>query len=197
MRIVLIDNYDSFVHNLARYVREAGHETIVIRTNETKVDDIKALTPAGVIISPGPKKPEDAGISLPYLKAAAMNTPILGVCLGHQCIATRLGGRTVAAKLPLHGQSSKIHHDGRGLFYGLPSPIFAGRYHSLVVELDSESTQIEICARSDEGEIMGIRHRTAPWHGLQFHPESLLTPDGRHLINNFLQECEKCRAELV
>lgn len=185
--ILIIDNYDSFVHNLARYVREAGREARVVRNDAAGVDEILAWRPSGVVISPGPNAPRQAGVSLELIGRLPGSTPLLGVCLGHQCLSEAFGGRTVRALEPLHGGASAIRHDGRGLFAGLPNPMRAGRYHSLVAKLPVDGP-LEACAVSDAGEVMAIRHREFPWHGVQFHPESLLTPEGRALIANFLDE---------
>ena len=185
--IVIIDNYDSFVHNLARYVREAGRETRVLRNDAALPEEIIALAPTGVIISPGPGAPKDTGLVMPLLRKLPATTPVLGVCLGHLCLAELFGGATVNAKRPLHGEASNIFHDGKGVFAGLASPLPAGRYHSLISALPEEGDDLIACAWSDEREIMAIRHRSRPWHGVQFHPESLLTTDGRSMIANFLE----------
>ena len=183
--ILIIDNYDSFVHNLARYVREAGCETHIIRNDAVSVDDCLSLLPEAVIISPGPNRPEDAGLSLPLINALAPTTPLLGVCLGHQCLVEAMGGRTIRAREPLHGEASMIAHNGIAILQGLPSPLPVGRYHSLISEL-GESGSLEEIAWSAEGELMAVRHCERPWFGVQFHPESILTPDGRTIIQNFL-----------
>lgn len=183
--ILIIDNYDSFVHNLARYVREAGFAARIMRNDEAGATAFAALNPSGVILSPGPKRPADAGVSLDLLRRMPAATPVLGVCLGHQCLVEAFGGRTVCAEHPLHGEASLICHDGQGLFEGLPSPMAVGRYHSLVSILPA-SSDLVACAWSEEGELMAVRRAGAPWHGVQFHPESLLTPFGRALIENFL-----------
>lgn len=182
--ILLIDNYDSFVHNLARYVRETGEDTIVWRNDERSVTDCLALAPSGIILSPGPGRPDDAGICKALI-VAATETPILGVCLGHQALAEACGGATVAAREPMHGRTSTIDHDGTGVFAGLPSPLTVGRYHSLSVDVAGASDLI-IQARAGDGEIMAMRHRSRPHHGVQFHPESLLTPQGRAMIKTFV-----------
>ncbi|MCB2111955.1 MAG: aminodeoxychorismate/anthranilate synthase component II [Parvularculaceae bacterium] len=188
--ILIVDNYDSFVHNLARYVREASFQTLVVRNDTASADEILRLEPAAVIISPGPKAPVQAGVSLELVRRLPREVPLLGVCLGHQCLIEAFGGRTVRSVEPLHGEASDIHHDGRGIFAGIESPLRAGRYHSLVGEL-AEDGPLDVSARSASGEIMAVRHRTAPWNGVQFHPESLLTPEGRKLIGNFLREIKK------
>ncbi|MEZ5930026.1 MAG: aminodeoxychorismate/anthranilate synthase component II [Parvularculaceae bacterium] len=191
--ILIIDNYDSFVHNLARYVREAGADVAVIRNDAASARELVRMAPEGVILSPGPKAPADAGVSLALLDLLPQSTPLLGVCLGHQCLVEAFGGKTLRAKRPLHGEASLVRHDGTGVFRGLPSPLEAGRYHSLISELP-ESGPLIANAWSEEGELMGVRHETAPWAGVQFHPESLLTPHGRAMIANFLGQVEKARA---
>jgi anthranilate synthase/aminodeoxychorismate synthase-like glutamine amidotransferase len=185
--ILIIDNYDSFVHNLARYVREAGRATMVVRNDAGTAGDLLQCDPEAVILSPGPKAPQDAGVCLSLIRTLSRSAPLLGVCLGHQCLVEAFGGRTVKSIEPLHGEASFIRHDGDGLFAGVENPFPAGRYHSLVSEL-AEGGPLVACATSARGELMAVRHRTAPWHGVQFHPESLLTPAGRTLIGNFLSE---------
>jgi anthranilate synthase/aminodeoxychorismate synthase-like glutamine amidotransferase len=184
--ILLIDNYDSFVHNLARYVRELGAETTVVRNDAIDVPGVAALAPSHVIISPGPCTPREAGVSNALIAALGPSIPLLGVCLGHQCLAAALGGRVVLAERPRHGKTSPIHHDGRGLFAGLPSPFEATRYHSLVVERASLPESLEVVAWTAEQEIMALRHRSWPAWGVQFHPESVLTREGHALLRNFL-----------
>jgi anthranilate synthase/aminodeoxychorismate synthase-like glutamine amidotransferase len=184
--IVVIDNYDSFVFNVARYLRVLGADVEVIRNDAIAVADLAALRPRGVVISPGPRAPSGAGISVPLVRAMSKEVPILGICLGHQCIGEAFGGRTVAARRPLHGRASAITHDGSGIFAGLPSPLTAGRYHSLIVELEMSSPLV-VTARSDEGEIMALAHRDLPAYGVQFHPESILTEHGGTLLANFLR----------
>lgn len=183
--ILIIDNYDSFVHNLARYVREAGEETLIVRNDAMSVDALLATAVAGVILSPGPGKPADAGVCLDFLARLDRRTPLLGVCLGHQCLVEAHGGAVARAKQPLHGEASLIHHDATGVLCGVPSPFAAGRYHSLVGELSGGDLLAN--AWSEGGELMGVRHVHARWHGVQFHPESLLTPWGRKIIGNFLE----------
>jgi anthranilate synthase component 2/para-aminobenzoate synthetase component 2 len=183
--ILIIDNYDSFVHNLARYLREAGAETEVARNDAATARALIEARPDAVVLSPGPKAPADAGLCLSLIDLLPETTPLLGVCLGHQCLVEAFGGRTRRAARPLHGEASPIVHDGSGIFAGLASPVAGGRYHSLISELADASPLIG-CAWSEEGELMGVRHATAPWFGVQFHPESLLTPDGRAMIANFL-----------
>ena len=188
--IVIIDNFDSFVHNLARYVRLCGVETMSVRNNEIGVDECLALNPTGIIISPGPKRPEDAGISRALIAAMSPKLPFLGVCLGHQCLVEVFGGETVRAAFPLHGEASFIRHDGGGLFKGIVSPTPAGRYHSLISKLPEEGPLIAN-AWSEEGEIMAIKHHANPWFGVQFHPESLLTSKGSAMIENFISYCDE------
>ncbi len=184
--ILIVDNYDSFVHNLARYVREAGHAARVVRNDAMTAAQMLSLSPAAVIISPGPNTPREAGASMALLETLPDRTPLLGVCLGHQCLVEAYGGTVRRAREPLHGEASFIRHDGAGVFAGLPDPMPAGRYHSLIGVLGS-SPELEGCAWSPAGELMGVRRRSAPWHGVQFHPESVLTPDGRALLANFLR----------
>jgi anthranilate synthase/aminodeoxychorismate synthase-like glutamine amidotransferase len=187
--VVLIDNYDSFVHNLARYVRELGHETVVFRNDAVTLSTIAAHEPSHLIVSPGPCTPREAGISNDVILAFGSAVPILGVCLGHQCIAAAFGGRVVRSFRPLHGKASPIHHHGTGIFAGLPTPFQAGRYHSLSVEATSLPECLEVAATTAEygqEEIMALRHRSLPVWGVQFHPESVLTEHGHALIENFL-----------
>lgn len=184
--ILIVDNYDSFVHNLARYVREAGFETRVLRNDTMSADAMLATAPEAIIISPGPNAPSGAGVSMPLIERAPDHLPLLGVCLGHQCLVEAFGGRVRRAKEPLHGEASAITHDGEGVFHGLENPLQAGRYHSLVGEL-GDTPELVGCAWSKAGELMAVRRRSAPWHGVQFHPESVLTPEGRALLANFLK----------
>ncbi len=185
--IVLIDNYDSFVHNLARYIRLAGHDTCIIRNDEKTVEQVLALCPRAIVISPGPSTPENAGISMPLIRAVQGKIPVLGVCLGHQCIGEVLGAKTVRAIEPLHGQSSKIYHQGKGIFKNIPSPFSVGRYHSLIVsELGLPPDLID--ARSEIGEVMAISDEDNLLYGVQFHPESIMTEYGNRIIENFFGE---------
>lgn len=186
--ILVIDNYDSFVHNLARYVRELGWTTRVVRCDALSIDAIAALEPSHIVISPGPCTPNEAGVSVPLVRRLGPTVPILGVCLGHQCIGQAFGGQIVRARRPMHGMASRIAHDGEGLFAGLPDPLLAGRYHSLVVEPAELPDELVVTARSDEGEIMALRHREHRIAGLQFHPESVLTDHGHDLLRGFLGE---------
>jgi anthranilate synthase/aminodeoxychorismate synthase-like glutamine amidotransferase len=184
--ILLIDNYDSFVWNLARYVSELGHPRIVVRNDATSLDEIEALAPSHVIVSPGPCTPTEAGISNAVIAAFGPHTPILGVCLGHQCIGDALGGKVDRARRPMHGKTSLVRHDGTGIFAGLPNPLRVTRYHSLVVKDEGLPDELEVTARSEEGEIMALRHRAHPTVGVQFHPEAVLTEHGHDLLRNFL-----------
>jgi anthranilate synthase/aminodeoxychorismate synthase-like glutamine amidotransferase len=184
--LLLIDNYDSFSYNLAQYFGELGCELLVKRNDEISLDKIGALAPEHICISPGPCTPREAGISKDIVLRFGATVPILGVCLGHQCIAEAYGGRIVRAASLVHGKSSTIRHNGSGLFTGLPAPLEAGRYHSLVVERSSFPACLEIIAESDDGEIMALRHREFPVYGVQFHPESVLTRDGKQILARFL-----------
>jgi len=184
--ILLIDNYDSFVYNLARYFERLGHSTRVVRNTAIDAAGVRALAPQAIVLSPGPCTPQRAGCSLELVRALHAELPILGVCLGHQAIAAALGGRVVGAKEPVHGRSSPIWHDGRGEFVGLPNPLVAARYHSLVVEEASLPDCLEVSARTDDGTVMALRHREFPVVGLQFHPESILTELGYALLAGFL-----------
>jgi anthranilate synthase component 2/para-aminobenzoate synthetase component 2 len=183
--ILLIDNYDSFVYNLARYVGMLGHERRVVRNDAITIDEIAADPPQAIIISPGPCTPAEAGNSIDIIRRFTGRIPILGVCLGHQCIAEAFGGRVIRAPKPCHGKTSMIAHTADDLFIGLPNPLRAARYHSLIVELSADSP-LEITAHTEDDDIiMGIRHKTHPVYGLQFHPESILTEYGLDLIRNF------------
>ncbi|HEY8257584.1 MAG TPA: aminodeoxychorismate/anthranilate synthase component II [Gemmatimonadales bacterium] len=184
--ILLIDNYDSFVYNLARYVRELGETPLVRRHDALTVDDILADPPSHIIISPGPCSPKEAGISTELVARAGATMPILGVCLGHQCIGAAYGGEIVRAGRPMHGKTSHVHHRGIGLFTGLPTPFRATRYHSLVIAPASVPPELEVIATSEDGEIMAVQHVRDPVYGVQFHPESVLTEHGYRLVDNFL-----------
>jgi anthranilate synthase/aminodeoxychorismate synthase-like glutamine amidotransferase len=184
--ILLIDNYDSFVWNLARYVSELGHTRIVVRNDATSLDDISALAPSHIIVSPGPCSPTEAGISNAVIQAFGPRTPILGVCLGHQCIGAALGGKVERARRPMHGKTSLVRHDGTGVFRGLPDPLRVTRYHSLIVLDDDLPPELRVTARSEEGEIMAVAHEHWPLVGVQFHPEAVLTERGHDLLRNFL-----------
>jgi anthranilate synthase/aminodeoxychorismate synthase-like glutamine amidotransferase len=185
--LLVIDNYDSFTYNLVQYFGELGAEMIVRRNDEITLDEIAALKPERIVISPGPCTPNEAGISCDVIRTFAASTPILGVCLGHQCMGQVWGGDVVRAGRLMHGKTSPIQHDGKGVFAGLPNPFEATRYHSLLVKRDTFPAALEISAETAEGEIMGLRHREYPSHGVQFHPESILTLEGKHLLKNFLQ----------
>ena len=184
--VLVIDNYDSFVFNLVQYLGELGAEPVVHRHDELTVDEIVELDPDAVLISPGPGRPDDAGVSNAVIERLAGVKPILGVCLGHQCIGQVFGGTVVRAPAVMHGKTSLVHHDGRGLLAGLPEPFEATRYHSLVVAADSVPPVLEVTARTDDGVVMALRHRELPVEGVQFHPESILTQAGHQLLANFL-----------
>ena len=184
--ILVIDNYDSFVHNLARYLRELGHETEVVRNDAIDVAAILARRPSHIVISPGPCTPSEAGVSVEVIRKLGTRIPILGVCLGHQCIGQAYGGRVVRARRPMHGRTSLVRHVGEGVFSGLPNPLQATRYHSLVVLPDGLPETLVATAYSEEGEIMALRHREHPVVGVQFHPEAVLTEHGHDLLRNFL-----------
>ncbi len=184
--ILLVDNYDSFVYNLARYVGELGEVALVRRNDALTLDEVATLAPTHIIVSPGPCSPADAGISVDLIRRYGAHIPILGVCLGHQAIGAAYGGQIVRAMRPMHGKTSRIAHDGSGVFTGLASPLVATRYHSLVIAPESIPTGLVVNAVSDDGEIMGVRHAVDPVHGVQFHPESVLTRHGYRLLANFL-----------
>jgi anthranilate synthase/aminodeoxychorismate synthase-like glutamine amidotransferase len=190
VRLLMIDNYDSFTYNLVQYLGELGAEIEVVRNDAAPVEDLLKREVNGVVISPGPGRPEAAGVSVAAVEAfAGLGTPVLGVCLGHQAIGEAFGGRIAQARTIMHGKTSPIHHDQSGVFEGLPTPLDATRYHSLVVDPDSCPQSLEVSARSPDGEIMGLRHRELPIDGVQFHPESILTPEGKRLLANFLSRC--------
>lgn len=189
-RILVIDNYDSFVYNLVQYLGELGAEPIVVRNDELTVDDAIAVNPDGVLLSPGPGRPEDAGILCSAITAFAGKTPVFGVCLGHQAIGHVFGGKVVRAPELVHGKTSMINHEGLGVFAGLDSPLAATRYHSLVVERESLPSSLEVTASTSDGMIMGMRHREFDVEGVQFHPESVLTQHGHDLVKNFLVRTE-------
>ena len=185
--LLMIDNYDSFTYNIVQYLGELGEEVRVFRNDKISIAEIEALAPARIVISPGPCTPEEAGISVEVVRHFAGRIPILGVCLGHQSIGFAFGGRVVKSATLMHGKTSPILHDGEGLFAGLPNPFAATRYHSLVVERESLPGELVVTAWVAEGEIMGIRHRSLPLWGVQFHPESILTERGMDLFRNFLE----------
>ncbi|HEX6433895.1 MAG TPA: aminodeoxychorismate/anthranilate synthase component II [Gemmatimonadales bacterium] len=184
--ILLIDNYDSFVYNLARYVQELGEAPLVRRHDAVEVDEILGLAPSHIIISPGPCSPSEAGISTELVRRVGADIPILGVCLGHQCIGAAYGGEIVRAGMPMHGKTSRIHHSGIGLFSGLPTPFLATRYHSLVIAPASVPPSLTVTATSEDGEIMAVQHVEHPVYGVQFHPESVLSEHGYRLLDHFL-----------
>jgi anthranilate synthase/aminodeoxychorismate synthase-like glutamine amidotransferase len=186
--ILVIDNYDSFTYNLAQYLGELGAEVRVMRNDAVTVDDVRAAQPDQIVISPGPGRPEDAGVTMATIERFAESTPILGVCLGHQAIGAVFGGAVVRAAAPMHGKTSTIEHDGRGVFSGIDGPFVASRYHSLVVAEEGLPGDLIVSARTREDRtIMGLRHRTWPVHGVQFHPESILTGEGKRILRNFIE----------
>jgi anthranilate synthase/aminodeoxychorismate synthase-like glutamine amidotransferase len=185
--LVLIDNFDSFTYNLYQYLMQMGAEVRVARSNSLTLEDLEAFNPRGLVISPGPGRPEDAGITLPAIERFSGRIPILGVCLGHQAIALAFGGRVVPARRLMHGKTSAVTSDGRELFQGVPSPFQAMRYHSLAVAREPLPACLEVSAEDEDGEIMGLRHRRHPTEGLQFHPESIMTSVGKRLLRNFLK----------
>jgi anthranilate synthase/aminodeoxychorismate synthase-like glutamine amidotransferase len=186
MKLLLLDNYDSFTYNLAQYLGELGHAPVVRRNDEITVGEVEAMQPDRIVISPGPGRPEDAGITVDVIRQFGRRVPVFGVCLGHQGIGHAFGGEIVRAPVLMHGKVSSVQHDGRGVFAGVSQPFVAGRYHSLIVA-DPPPEALEITARTDEGIIMGLRHREWPVHGVQFHPESVLTGEGRKILRNFLE----------
>jgi anthranilate synthase/aminodeoxychorismate synthase-like glutamine amidotransferase len=185
--ILVIDNYDSFTYNLVQYLGELGAELRVRRNDQVTVGEIEAMSPEQILISPGPGRPEDAGISVDVIRRFGPSVPILGVCLGHQAIGVVYGGTVCRAATPMHGKTSTVVHDGKGLFRGITEPFLAGRYHSLVISNDHLPNELEVAARTrEDGTIMAVRHRSYPVHGVQFHPESVLTDEGRRILRNFL-----------
>jgi anthranilate synthase component 2 len=186
--VLMIDNYDSFTYNLVQYLGELGVEVTVVRNDEASVDEVERMRPEKIVISPGPCTPNEAGISLEAIRDLGGRIPILGVCLGHQAIGQAYGGKVVHAKTLMHGKTSPIHHAGAGVFRGLPSPFTATRYHSLAVERAGLPDCLEVTAWTEDGEIMGLRHRTLAVEGVQFHPESILTEHGHAMLKNFLNE---------
>lgn len=185
--LLVIDNYDSFTYNLVQYFGELGADPQVKRNDVITPDEVEKMRPQKIVISPGPGRPEEAGISLELIRRFGVKIPILGVCLGHQCMGEVYGGKVVRAGRLMHGKTSPIQHDGKGVFQGLPNPFEATRYHSLIVEKNSVPSCLEVCAETAEGEIMGLRHREYPVHGVQFHPESILSKEGKDLLANFLK----------
>jgi anthranilate synthase component 2 len=193
--VLVIDNYDSFVYNLVQYLGELGADPVVHRHDDLTIDDALALDPDGVLVSPGPGRPEAAGLSNEVIRRFTGARPVLGVCLGHQCLGQVYGGDVVRAPQVMHGKTSLVRHDGRGVFSGLPSPFEATRYHSLVVEPSSVPAELEVSAWTDDGVVMGLRHRRHPsTEGVQFHPESILTAGGHDLVANFVRSMEAVTA---
>ncbi|NQY90939.1 MAG: aminodeoxychorismate/anthranilate synthase component II [Deltaproteobacteria bacterium] len=184
--LVMVDNYDSFTWNLVQYLGELGADVVVHRNDEVTPEEIEKAGPVGVVVSPGPCTPREAGISVEVVRRFAGKLPVLGVCLGHQCIASAFGGKVVRADRLMHGKTSPVEHDGQGVFSGLPQGFIATRYHSLIVERESLPAELEVSAWTAEGEIMGIRHKQLQVEGVQFHPESILTSEGKALLGNFL-----------
>jgi anthranilate synthase component II len=186
--VLVIDNYDSFTYNLVQYLGELGAKIRVRRNDQVTLDEIASMSPEQIVISPGPGRPEDAGISVDVIRRFGPTTPILGVCLGHQAIGVVYGGIVCRAQAPMHGKTSTVVHDGKGVFAGLTAPFEAGRYHSLVISHDKLPGELEVAARTRQDDtIMAVRHRTYPVHGVQFHPESVLTDEGRRILRNFLE----------
>jgi len=185
--LLVIDNYDSFTYNLVQYFGELGADPQVKRNDAITPDEVEKMKPQKIVISPGPGRPDEAGISMELIRKFGGKIPILGVCLGHQCMGEVYGGKVVRAGRLMHGKTSPIQHDGKGVFQGLPNPFEATRYHSLIVEKNSVPICLEVCAETAEGEIMGLRHREYPVHGVQFHPESILSKEGKDLLANFLK----------
>lgn len=185
--ILMIDNYDSFTYNLVQYLGEMGETLVVRRNDEITVEEIERLAPDFLMISPGPCSPDEAGISLEAIEYFTGKIPIFGVCLGHQAIGQVFGGRVIRAGRLMHGKTSKVHHDGKTVYENVPNPFRATRYHSLIIEKDSMPDSFEISAWTEEGEIMGIRHKHLPIEGVQFHPESIMTENGKQLLRNFLE----------
>ncbi|WP_096441097.1 aminodeoxychorismate/anthranilate synthase component II [Alteribacter populi] len=186
--ILMIDNYDSFTYNLVQYLGELGEELVVRRNDKISVDEILEMKPKFIMISPGPCSPNEAGVSMEVVQRFAGEIPIFGVCLGHQSIAQVFGGNVIRADRLMHGKTSEIYHDEKSVFKGLPSPMVATRYHSLIVERESLPDCFKISAQTEEGEIMAIRHKTLPVEGVQFHPESIMTAEGKRLLKNFIEE---------
>jgi anthranilate synthase/aminodeoxychorismate synthase-like glutamine amidotransferase len=195
--IVLIDNYDSFTYNLYQYLGELGADVQVVRNDAISVPELEMLAPEGLVISPGPGTPDDAGVSLAAIEAFAGRVPVLGVCLGHQCIGRLYGASIVRAPELRHGKTSDIYHTGKGVFAGLPNPFPATRYHSLIVDAATCPRELEVTAWTADGLIMGVRHRELPVEGVQFHPESMLTPSGKALLANYLAQVERARSTKI
>ena len=193
--IIMIDNYDSFTYNLVQYLEQIGAPVKVVRNDAVAIPDLVSWNPSGFVISPGPGRPESAGISMALITEFSGRVPILGVCLGHQAIAAAFGGKVVSAKRLMHGKTSTIHSDGKQLYQGIKKPFQAMRYHSLAVSREDFPDCLEISSESEDGEIMGIRHREHPTEGIQFHPESIMTPMGKRLLRNFLNSTELMKKE--
>ena len=191
--VLLIDNYDSFTYNLYQFLCELGAEVTVVRNDAVTLEEIEALSPERIVISPGPCTPEEAGISTDVVRRFGPAVPVLGVCLGHQCIGVAYGATVAGAGEILHGKTSMVHHDGKGVFAGLPQPLEGIRYHSLAIVPETVPDALEVTARSESGVIMGVRHRTHPVEGIQFHPESIMTQSGKDLLRNFLEMPPKGR----
>lgn len=189
--LLLIDNYDSFTYNLYQYLSELGAEVEVRRNDQVTLDEIEAMQPTQIVVSPGPCTPNEAGLSCKIIETFGPRIPLLGVCLGHQAIGQVFGGRVIRAPEPMHGKTSLMYHQEQGVFQGLPSPFEANRYHSLIVERSTIPDELEITASTADRLIMGLRHRRYPVEGVQFHPESIMTPAGKHLLRNFLQQEER------
>jgi len=187
--ILVIDNYDSFTYNLVQYLGELGADMRVMRNDAVTADEVAAAAPDRIVISPGPGRPEDAGVTMSVIRRMGESTPILGVCLGHQAIGAAFGGAVVRAGVPMHGKTSTIEHDGKGVFQGISGPFVASRYHSLVVAEQTLPAELEVTARTrEDSTVMGLRHRRLPIYGVQFHPESILTGEGRTILRNFLED---------
>lgn len=186
MSILVIDNYDSFTYNLVQYLGELGQEIEVVRNDKATVEEIEAMKPDRIVISPGPCTPNEAGVSVEVVQRLGSKIPILGVCLGHQAIGQALGGKVVRAPVLMHGKTSQITHHGEGVFAGLPSPLTATRYHSLIIERESLPDSLKVTAESEDGTIMGVKHKEWPLEGVQFHPESVLTTTGKDMLKNFI-----------
>jgi anthranilate synthase component 2 len=191
--LLVIDNYDSFTYNLVQYLGELGADPVVRRNDAVTPAEVLEGNYTGIVISPGPGAPRDAGVTLEIIRELSGSLPILGVCLGHQAIGEAFGGRVIRAPKPIHGKASEVTHDERGAFEGLPQPLAVGRYHSLMVERESLPRELEITAQTRDGLIMGLRHRELPVEGVQFHPESVLTPHGKKMLANFLRQCGTAR----
>jgi anthranilate synthase/aminodeoxychorismate synthase-like glutamine amidotransferase len=193
--ILMIDNYDSFTFNIVQYLGQMGEDVRVYRNDKISIDEIKKFNPQAIFLSPGPCSPREAGITVDVIKEFHETVPIMGICLGHQSIGFAFGGEVVRADRIMHGKTSVINHDGKTIFSGLPNPFTAGRYHSLLVRSETLPDCLEVSAQTDEGEIMGLRHKKYPVEGIQFHPESVLTPQGKRIIRNFLKiTCRKERS---